>query len=38
VNLREEYGGIASRIVLYNVLTDAQRIKRYGQVARRLRC
>ncbi len=36
--LQAKYGGIASRIVLYNALTDPDRIERYGDVARLLRC
>ena len=36
--LAEKYGGLATRIVLYNALTDPQRIERYGEVARQLRC
>jgi len=34
--LRAKYDGIATRIVLYNALSDAERIERYGEVARRL--
>ena len=36
--LAEKYGGVTTRIVLYNALTDPQLIERYGEVARRLRC
>ena len=36
--LAEKYGGVATRIVLYNALADPQLIERYGEVARRLRC
>ncbi|MCB0933104.1 MAG: TIGR03617 family F420-dependent LLM class oxidoreductase [Mycobacterium sp.] len=36
--LKEKYHGLASRIVLYNALNDPQRVERYGEVARRLRC
>jgi hypothetical protein len=36
--LAEKFGGIAMRIVLDNALADPQRIERYGEVARRLRC
>ena len=36
VALRERYDGVADRIVLYNALTDPERIDRYGQVAREL--
>ncbi|MFM9034334.1 MAG: TIGR03617 family F420-dependent LLM class oxidoreductase [Mycobacterium sp.] len=36
--LRAKYGGIASRIVIYNALTSPERLERYGEVARRLRC
>ena len=31
--LIEKYGGIATRIVLYNALGDAERVERYGAVA-----
>ncbi len=34
--LRAKYDGIATRIVLYNALSDAERIERYGEVARQL--
>lgn len=32
------YGDIASRIVLYNALASEEKLERYGEVARRLRC
>ena len=32
--LIEKYGGIATRIVLYNALGDHERFERYGVVAR----
>lgn len=35
--LVDTYAGLASRLVLYNALSDPQRIDRYGEVARRLR-
>jgi alkanesulfonate monooxygenase SsuD/methylene tetrahydromethanopterin reductase-like flavin-dependent oxidoreductase (luciferase family) len=35
--LNERYGGIATRIVLYNALTDPERVERYGAVAQRVR-
>ena len=35
--LTAKYGGIASRIVVYNALTGPERLQRYGDVARRLR-
>lgn len=34
--LTAKYGGIASRIVIYNALTGPERLQRYGEVARRL--
>jgi probable F420-dependent oxidoreductase len=34
--LAAKYGGIATRIVLYNALGDPERFERYGEVARRL--
>ncbi len=34
--LAEKYDGIATRIVLYNALTDPQKVRRYGEVARAL--
>lgn len=35
--LIEKYGGIATRIVLYNALGgDRERVERYGAVARRI--
>ncbi|WP_313674585.1 TIGR03617 family F420-dependent LLM class oxidoreductase [Mycolicibacterium sp.] len=34
--LRAKYGGIATRIVLYNALTSPEKTERYGEVARRL--
>ena len=34
--LIEKYGGVASRIVLYNALSDQERVERYGEVARRI--
>ena len=34
--LIEKYGGIATRIVLYNALSDPDRFERYGAVAKRL--
>ena len=36
--LTEKYDGVATRIVLYNALTDPQKVRRYGEVARLLRC
>ncbi len=35
--LTDKYAGIATRLVLYNALGDAERVERYGEVARRLR-
>jgi probable F420-dependent oxidoreductase len=35
--LRETYGALASRLVLYNALADPERLERYGEVARQLR-
>ncbi|MGV0602871.1 LLM class flavin-dependent oxidoreductase, partial [Mycolicibacterium pulveris] len=34
--LIEKYGGLATRIVLYNALTDPDRVERYGAVAQRI--
>ncbi|KUH95808.1 TIGR03617 family F420-dependent LLM class oxidoreductase [Mycobacterium sp. IS-3022] len=34
--LVEKYGGVASRIVLYNALADPERFDRYGEVAQRI--
>lgn len=34
--LNEKYVGVATRIVLYNAVSDAERFERYGEVARRL--
>ncbi len=34
--LRATYDGVASHLVLYNALTSADRLERYGEVARRL--
>jgi probable F420-dependent oxidoreductase len=34
--LTEKYAGIATRIVLYNALTEPDRVERYGEVARRV--
>jgi len=34
--LIDKYGGIATRIVLYNALGDQERFERYGAVARRI--
>src|SRR4029079_6128198 len=34
--LPERYSTIATRIVLYNALSDLERIERYGDVARRI--
>ncbi|WP_099022958.1 TIGR03617 family F420-dependent LLM class oxidoreductase [Mycolicibacterium palauense] len=34
--LADKYRGIATRIVLYNALGDAERFERYGEVAQRL--
>ena len=34
--LTERYSKIATRIVLYNALSDPERIERYGDVARRI--
>ncbi|GAC1456314.1 MAG: LLM class F420-dependent oxidoreductase [Gemmatimonadaceae bacterium] len=35
-NLIDKYGGIATRVVLYNALGDQERFERYGEVARQL--
>jgi probable F420-dependent oxidoreductase len=37
-DLRTRYGGIATHLVLYNALTSPERLRRYGEVARRLQC
>jgi hypothetical protein len=34
--LIQKYGGIATRIVLYNALADSERLERYGAVAQRI--
>jgi hypothetical protein len=34
--LIEKYDGIATRIVLYNALTDPERLERYSAVAQRI--
>lgn len=34
--LIDKYGGIATRLVLYNALGDAERFERYGQIAQRI--
>ena len=34
--LTDKYGGIATRIVLYNALSDLDRVERYGAVAQRI--
>jgi probable F420-dependent oxidoreductase len=34
--LTEKYANIATRLVLYNALTDPDRVERYGEVARRV--
>lgn len=34
--LIQKYGGIATRLVLYNACGDPQRVERYGEVARRI--
>ncbi|HZU48925.1 MAG TPA: TIGR03617 family F420-dependent LLM class oxidoreductase [Mycobacterium sp.] len=34
--LTDKYAGIATRLVLYNALTDQERVERYGEVARRI--
>jgi hypothetical protein len=34
--LTEKYGGIATRLVLYNAQGNHERFERYGEVARRL--
>jgi alkanesulfonate monooxygenase SsuD/methylene tetrahydromethanopterin reductase-like flavin-dependent oxidoreductase (luciferase family) len=34
--LVDKYGGVATRIVLYNALGDQDRFERYGDVARRI--
>lgn len=36
--LRAKYDGLATRIVFYNALTDPEKVQRYGEVARQLRC
>jgi probable F420-dependent oxidoreductase len=36
--LADKYDGAASRLVLYNALTSPERLERYGEIARRLRC
>lgn len=33
-NLVDKYGGVATRLVLYNALGDRERFERYGEVAR----
>jgi alkanesulfonate monooxygenase SsuD/methylene tetrahydromethanopterin reductase-like flavin-dependent oxidoreductase (luciferase family) len=35
--LTQKYGGIATRVALYNALGDDERFARYGEVARQLR-
>lgn len=32
------FSGQATRLVLYNALTSPERLERYGEVARSLRC
>ena len=34
--LIEKYSGVATRIVLYNALADAERLRGYGAVAQRI--
>ncbi|MGV0795005.1 TIGR03617 family F420-dependent LLM class oxidoreductase [Mycolicibacterium sp. XJ1819] len=34
--LKQKYGGVATRIVLYNALSDPERFERYGAVARQI--
>lgn len=34
--LTERYGGTATRLVLYNALSDMDRFERYGEVAQRI--
>lgn len=34
--LASKYGGVATRLVLYNALADRERFERYGEVARRI--
>jgi hypothetical protein len=34
--LIDKYGEIATRIVLYNALSDQERFERYGAIARRI--
>lgn len=34
--LIDKYGGVASRVVLYNALGDPERFERYGEVARQI--
>jgi probable F420-dependent oxidoreductase len=34
--LTEKYGGITTRLVLYNALSDGERLERYGAVAERI--
>ncbi|EUA34385.1 hypothetical protein I552_5168 [Mycobacterium xenopi 3993] len=34
--LTGKYAGIATRLVLYNALTDPERVERYGEVARQI--
>ena len=36
--LKAKYGGIATRIVLYNALAGSEKVERYGEVARQLQC
>lgn len=36
-NLIDKYGGVATRLVLYNALADPERFERYGEIARRIR-
>ena len=31
-----KYAGIATRIVLYNALSESERFERYGEIARRI--
>ena len=34
--LMQKYAGIATRLALYNALSDPERVERYGEVARRI--
>lgn len=36
--LTEKYGSLATRLVFYNALADPRKVRRYGEIAQRLRC